>query len=320
MQPESTSIIYRPDLAQLVQEYDVEKAAARFIGRRAAPIFGVPNRAGQYPIMNRENFKKPASSKRAKDGSYNRITGKFGQGTYRCDENGLEYPIDDARRAEYRNLIDAEAAAAQILWYQLLLGLETRVATLYSGGGFTNHNVATAWSTKATALPLDDIESGIEVIEDKCGVGAEDISLIIPRADFREMLSTAQVVDKSKYTNPGVQPSMLREAQVAAMLGIKEVLRARSVYDSTEEGVTETNAQCWTAGVMYLAVLASDNESLEIPSAARIIQWDEDAPELPVMESYRYDPVRSDIVRGRMHTDEVLIGETDLFVYQLTNT
>jgi hypothetical protein len=320
MQPESASIIYRPDLAQLVQEYDVEKAAARFIARKAAPVFGVPNRAGQYPIMNRENFKKPASSRRAKDGAYNRITGKFGQGTYRCDENGLEYPIDDARREEYRNLINAEAAGSRILWYQLLLGLESRVAALYSGGGFTNHNVATAWSTKATALPLDDIETGIEVLEDKCGAGEGDISLIIPRADFREMLSTTQVVNKSQYTNPGVQPSMLREAQVAAMLGIKEVLRARSVYDSTEEGVAETNTQVWTAGVMYLAVLAGENDDLEVPSAARIIQWDEDAPELPVIESYRDDKVRSDIIRERMNTDEVLIGETDLFVYQLTNT
>ena len=320
MRPESTSMTYRAELTAIVNEYDVEKAAARFIGRRAAPVFEVAECAGEYPIMRRANFKKPATTTRAEGAKFNRIIGQFGKGNYACDENGLAYPVDDRMKRRYTMLIDAEAAAARILWYQLLLSHERRVAALYSGGGFTNTNVATAWSTKATALPLDDLLTGIEQLEDKSGAGGEDISLIIPRADFREMLSTAQVVDKTKYTYPGLQPALLKPLQVAAMLGIKEALVARSVYDSKEEGVAETNTQIWTAGVMYLAVLAADNEDLEQPSAARTMLWTRSAPELPVMESYRDEDATSDIIRARMDTDELLIGETDLFVYQLTNT
>ena len=320
MRPESTSVIFRDDLSILAKEYDEQKAIGRFIARQAAPVAEVASAEGQYPIMNRENFKKPAKTGRTEGSNYNRVSGTFGSGTYDCQEHGLEYVIDDRRLKRYRRLFDAELAATQILRFQLLLAHERRVAALYSGGGFSNTNVATAWSTSDTAVPLDDILTGLETLEDKCGVGPEDISLIIPRADFREMMACAQVTDKVKYTYPGMQPALLQAMQVAAMLGIKSVLKARSVYDSTEEGVAESNTQIWTAGVMYLAVLAEESETLETASAARTILWTADAPELPVVESYREEKIRSDVVRTRDDTDEILMGETDLFVYQLTNT
>jgi len=324
MRPESaTAYVYRPDLVAAVQEFDVEKAAAKFIGRRAAPIFQTPEAAGQYPIINRENFKKYTEGKRAEGAKYNRIVGQFAQGNFACEEYGLEYPIDDRRRNRYRNLIDAETAATRQLWYQLLMGHEVRVAALYSGAGFTNHNVTTAWTTTATAVPINDIKTGIRTLTRKCGCAPRDISLIIPQDDYDELMQVAQIVDKVKYTyskNSGVQPADLDESEVAAMLKLKEVIVAGGAYDSTEEGVAETDTVIWTAGVMYLAILADQNADMEEPSAARTFQWDVEAPELPVIESYRDEEVRGSVIRARMDTDEALTAEADLMVYQITNT
>lgn len=320
MRPESTSVVFRADLQAQAQEFDAEKAALRFIGKRAAPIFESAVAEGQYPIMNRENFKKPANTDRAEDGSYNRIVGQFGKGTYDCEEHGLEYPIDDRKRKRYARFFDAEKAATRILRYQMLLAHERRVAAVYTGGGFTNHNVTTAWSTTGSAVPLDDIATGLDAISDACGCAQGELSMIIPRVDFREMLRTDQVNDKLKYTYPGIQPALVQPAQIASMLQIKQVLIASGAYDIKEEGVTESMSMIWTAGVIYIVLLCDENEDLEVPSAARSILWAEDSPELPVLESYREDKKRADIVRMREDTDEVLIGETDLFVYKLTNT
>ena len=324
MRPESaTAYVYRPDLSAQVQEFDVEKAAQKFIGRRAAPIFTTPEASMGYPIIKRENFKKYTEGKRAEGAKYSRITGEFGKGTYDCEEYGLEYPIDDRRRKRYRNLIDSEAAAARQLWYQLLMGHEVRVAALYSGAGFTNHNVTTAWSTTATATPISDIKAGAKAIGRKCGCTSRDLSLIIPEDDYDELMLVAQIIDKVKYTyskNSGVQPADLDESEVAAMLKLKEVIIARGAYDSTEEGYAESDTVIWTAGVMYLALLAGEGDDLEVPSAARTIMWDVDAPELPVIESYRDEEVRGDVVRARMDTDEVLTAEADLMAYKITNT
>ena len=320
LRPESTAVTARADIAVQLQEYDTTAAAARFIGRRAAPIFESPVCDGRYPIMNRENFKKRTDNARSADGRYNRIPGQVGEGTFTCEDYGLEGVIDDRKRKRYASLFDAEVAVSRQLYFQTLLNHEYRAALLFSGGGFTNHNVATAWTTVAPAVPLTDIQPGLDAIQDKCGAAPEQCSVIIPRVDFREMLATTQVINKTLYTYPGIQPANLQAAQIAAMLGVKQILVASGVVDSTEEGVAETVAQIWTAAILYICVCADENDSLEEPSAARTILWTEDSPELPVTESYRDDPIRSDIIRVRQDSDEVLIGETDLFCYKLTNT
>jgi len=321
MRPESTSVTFRPDLAAEVREYDSAKAAKRFIARKVAPIFESATCEGGYPIINRENFKKPVSTKRTNRGKYNRITGQFGKGTYDCEENGLEYPVDDRMRRKYSHILDAEAAAAKIARYQILLNQEIRVAAAFAAAGLTNTNVATAWSTTASAVPLDDIMTQAENLEDACGIGREWLSLIIPRADYREMMKTDSVVDRVKYVyGKSVIPALLPVAEVASCLGIKEVLIAAGGYDSKEEGVAESNTQIWTAGVIYLGVFCDEGDPLEEPSAARTILWTGDSPESPVVESYREEDSRGDIIRVRHDTDEVMIGEADLFVRKLTNT
>ena len=319
MRPESTSAVLSWPLIEVVSEYDVDKAAAKFIGRRAAPIFKSDKKTGEYPIMNRENFKKRATDNRAADGSYNRITGEFGQGTFACEEYGLEHRVDEALKAEFADELDAYEWAAKHLWFQSLLNHEYRVHAMYSGGGFSNTNVSVDWSTVASGVPLDDLQTGIDTLEDKCGCVSQDLSLIIPRADFREALATDQVVDKSKYTYPGIQPANLKAAQLAAMLDIKDVLVARGAQDSTEEGVAEANAQIWTAGVMYLALLCDENAALREPSAARTILWTRRTAAMPIVETYGEPKTDAEIVRVKLDTDEHLVGETDLFVYKLTN-
>jgi len=320
MRPESTSVTLRRDLSEVAQEYDEKKAAGKFISERACPLIEVAEASATYPIMNRENFKKVDSTLRAADGGYNRIEGTFGSGTFSCDENGLEYRIDDRRRKRFATFLDAEQSATRILRYRMHMARERRVQALWAALGLTNHNVATAWSDSANAKPIDDILTGIETLEDNCGCGREDLTLIIPRADFREALATTQVANKSLYTYPGIQPAMLSAVQFAAMLDIKQILLARSSYDSTEEGVAESNAQVWTAGVMYLAELADAGDDLEVPSAVRMFLWTADSPDLPVIETYRDDSVRSDIVRMREDTDEAATAEANLMAYQITNT
>ena len=196
MRPESTSAAARPVLTEFAKEYYEQKALSKFIGLRAAPLFRANKRTGEYPIFNRESFKKRVTSQsRAAGGAYNRITGQFGVQTYACAENGLEYPVDAVMREQYADLFDAEDAATQILVQQLLMGHEARVAAVYSGAGLTNHNVTTAWSTVATATATNDFETGFIAICDACGCLTSDLSVIIPRADFLELQKVENLIE-----------------------------------------------------------------------------------------------------------------------------
>ncbi|MBE3069609.1 MAG: hypothetical protein IMZ66_05165, partial [Planctomycetes bacterium] len=288
MRPETAAITLRRDLMIVANEFDAEAAGKKFIASLAAPVAPVPEAAATYPVINKECFKRPATStRRTEGGAYNRIQGTFATASYECEENGLEDILDDRRAKRFASWLDFEREATRLLRYQMLMAWEKRVKAAYVALGLTNTNVGTAWTTVATATPLGDIQTGVETLEDKCGCIGEDLSLIIPRADFREFLAVTQVVDKSKYTYPGVQPANLAADQIAKMLGIKQVLLARGSYDGSEEGITaESATQIWTAGVMYLALLADPGSGLDRPSAMRTIRWTGDgvAADGPIVE------------------------------------
>ncbi len=323
MRPESTTAAVRPVLTELAQEYFIERARAKFIGLRAAPLFRANKRIAQYLRFKRESFKKRVTTQtRAPGGAYNRITGEFDRLTYTCEENGLEYPVDDVLKEQYADMFDAEDAATSILVTQILMGHEARVAALYVAASLTNHAVATAWSSTSTAVPITDIQGGLNTLGDANGCMPSDVSLVIPRADFQELQRVDEIIDLVKYVwnQSTMIPANIPAATVATALGIKEILVAGGSYDTQEESYAESNTQFWTAGVMYLAVLAPAESSLIVPSQARTILWTDDSPDFPVIESYREEQTRSDIVRGRFQTDEVNTGDDDIMAYQITNT
>ena len=322
MRPESTSVTLRRDLTATAQEYDEESAQRKFIAPVAAPIAVVGEQAATYPVMNRENFKKVDDVKRGEDGAYNRIVGEFGSRSYDTEDHGLETPLDDRKAARYRNWISFEQAMTRVLRFRMMMAWERRVAALWSGLGLTNHNVDTAWSDKSNAKALSvDLAAAFNDLEDACGCDRSELTLIIPRADYAELVETDEIRNRIQYTYPGVQPAQLGAAQLASMLQIKQVRIARSSYDSKAEGESESMSQVWSAGVLYVALLAEPQSPLEMPSACRTLIWPGDgAADIPVVETYRDDRVRGDVLRVRDDTDEVATAEADLMAYQITNT
>ncbi len=331
MRPESATTIVRPELALYLSEFDAEGAAKRFIGRRAAPIYVSDNQTGEYGIVNRESFQKRTDSHRAEGAGYARITGKVSKATYSTEEYGLEETLDDRQAARLRPTFELEQLAIRHLWYQMLLDYEYRVHAAYTGLGLTNTNVSTAWTTTDSAKPINDFQTQFDNLAKSCGAAPSDLSIIIPQADWRELLAVAQVNDKIKYTYPGIQPAELTGAQVANMLGVKEVLIAGAYYDTTEEGYAASLSAIWTSGVIYIGLLSPEGAPLNAESAFRTVVWNEGSNgdslasnistmDYVTVESYRDEVVRGDVIRARWNTDEVAMGDADLFVRKLTNT
>jgi len=323
---ETTSVSLRRDLSQTANEFADGRAAQRFIARQVAPIARVAETEGRYPVWCRENFKKrPTQTNRASGAGYERIGAQFNQLTYACEEHGLEFPLDDRNSRKYTTWLDFEQYAARVLRFQLLQEWEIRGATLFNSGiGLTNTNVATAWSDTANADPVTDIIKRCEAIEQNSGVDRSEHVVVIPSVDYREAMATDAVRELIKYTygrDAGIQPQLLRTDDFARMVGVRRVLRASSYYDSAQEGITESNAAIWPAGVIFVAVVADEGDPLDIMSAARTMLYDQDGvTDIPLMERYRDESVRSEILRGREDTDEVATAAADLLAQKLTNT
>jgi len=325
LQPETTSGRPRPDLFELQQEYDWASMEQMFIADAACPPIPTPTRNGTYYIWNRETLRQVKSDTRSPEGAFNRVQHLFGNGTFDCVSRGLEEPIDRETESEFATLFSADEEARNALRHHILLAREKRVADLYADAGFTETGAATAWSSSGSAVPLTDIKTGIDSLTDSAGVAAQQITMIIPLADYNELITTDQVNDKVKYTyarTDGIQPAYLPADTLAGMLGIRRVVVGDASYNAAGQGLTASISRFWTAGTIYLAVLAEpDNPSRRAMSAFRRYYWQQFTGQggAPYFEEYPEYNTDSRIIRARLNDDPVQTAETDLMVYALSS-
>ena len=129
MRPKKDSVVYRPDLGQLVIAF-VEGGTMGFIGLELMPMFYAPDQAGTYPVIPAAALLGIHDVSRAPRGAYPRDDWTYERGRYGTTEKGTEEPVDDVER----NLFDREAPgmadliATQRAFSKIMRGQEKRIA------------------------------------------------------------------------------------------------------------------------------------------------------------------------------------------------
>ena len=90
------------------------------------------------------------------------------------------------------------------------------------------------------------------------------------------------------------------------LLGVRQILVGRGIYNTAKEGKPFANADIWNATYVMVEVIGNPNR-LADPSVGRVFLWTADSPENATVEQYRDDASRSDIFRVRQHVDEIVI-------------
>ena len=320
-----SGVTFRRDLSAVATEFAAEEARRwGFIGPQVAPVFSVPEAEGTYPVLCREQFLKADDVNRAEDGHYNVVDGHVGSQSFTCEDYGLESLLDDRKRRRYASFFDMEVGTQKLLIHKILLAQERRIAALAmdTTGTYSAVTVGTSWSN-ASATILSDVATGVDAIGGRTGMPPEMISLILTRSDFRYVCRNTEILAQVSSTyglDSGIRPGYLQAAQIAHVLGIKQVLVGSGQYDTKGEAVTASLSAIWPSGYAQLAVLAEPGDPLESPSAWRTMRWTDDAPTDVVVERYRDDARRGDVLRVRQDTDEVATSEADLANYQLDLT
>ena len=220
--PSSATTVSRPDLAAVVYEYALAQSQSRFVGLQALPVFEVPDRSGQYPVIPIEALLKLPDTKRAARGKYNRGDWNFELGNYDCKENGWEEPLDDSEASMYRRFFDAETVAAERAMDIILRTQELRIKNmLFNTSNFSAHSVTNEWDDSTNATPIGDINTGKKTIRNACGL--EPNALIIGRSVFENLCLTAQIAGAVKYTTPLEVMNMEQKKQLVALaLGLED--------------------------------------------------------------------------------------------------
>jgi hypothetical protein len=298
-QPTSDTVIQRPDLAVVVSEFR-ETAVTGMIGRRVLPVFRTAKQTASFPVIPKEVMLKIHKTHRAMRGAYPRSDWEFEDGFFFTRENGWEELIDDRERALYATLFDAEVVATQRATRIVDMNQELRIASkVFNPANFTVHDIVNEWDDAANAVPIDDVNAGKNAIRQASGLLAN--ALIIAWTTFQSLKNCDQIVDRIKFTFPGIDINKMTTQELARVFDVPQVLVGGAIYDSADKGRDATIADVWNDEYAMLTVI-SDAASIADPCIGRTFMWDQENAG---------DGRRSDVVRVRHDSDERFIQSVD---------
>lgn len=311
MRAKTDTTIFRPDLGFTVMEY-YEGPTMGFIGLEVMPIFRTAKQAASYPVIPKEVLLKIPDTARAPRGTYNRGDWDYERGQFNTAEQGWEEPVDDTER----DMIEQEGSAgiADFVATKRAMNIimraqEKRIADkVFNSSNFTAHAVTNEWDDPTNATPINDVNDGVLTFRTQCGM-LPDV-LIIAFYTFVKLKECDQIVNRLKYTFPGIDINKMTSTQLAAVFNVPRVLIGGGVYDSAGKGLDASISDLWDKEFAAL-VKISTGDSITEPGLGRTFLWTEDSAENPIVEQYREDKVRSDIFRVRHNVDEAFIQSKD---------
>ncbi|MDY6903695.1 MAG: hypothetical protein SWH61_03325 [Thermodesulfobacteriota bacterium] len=308
----SDNAVIRPDLGVVVDEHR-QSIGMGMIAGKILPYFPVALQAFGFPVLPKEMMLKLKETARAPRAAYGRGDWQWENGIYMTKENGWEEPVDDREKAMYATLFDAEAVAAKRANKIVLHAREKRVSDLvFNTTRFSGHAVSNEWSDAVNATPITDVKDARQAVELQCGMTPN--ALITDSTTFDCIKECDQIVERIKYTFPGIEITDMNAAQVAQALGVKYLLVGGGVYDAAGENKDANITRFWPSDQVMLTRIAEDNDITE-PCIGRTFYWTEESGSegevKAIVETYREDKTRGDVVRVRHDSDEALLASHD---------
>lgn len=322
--PSSPSTFQRPDLGQAYLEFDLMAHIQGFIGPSLMPMTPVALAASSFSKVLIEQLLNSARDvKRAPGAGYSRNETTFTQDNYSTEERGVEELLDDRDRAVFAYTgIQFEQLAADRAVADLLRDLEVEIKTiLQDSSTYDSTAVTTEWDTHATALPIADVMAGREAFKLQCGVYPNAMAMSEKVAT--NVVQCAEVKEVIKYTSQADPGSLL--GGMGSDMGVRMKTSALLAQIFRTENVYISPAVTNSANIAQTAVLGDiwDDEEvtlLRVPAGSdvRSIGFGRTfAFEQMVLEQYRDEPKRSDVIRARFDLDVKVI--TAECIHILTN-
>lgn len=300
-----TKGVPRMDLGIAVMEYVEE--AEEFIGTKVLPIFRTKKKESTYPVITRESITRDADTKRAPRGNYNRDGFEAEDGSYKCEEHGLEGALDDGEREMYASDFDAELITSKITARRVLQAQEKRIAAgVFNTGTFAGAALYTNYSGAPWDAAGSDAIGQIRAIKTKvrqnCGMKAN--ALICSGTNIDRLKGNTGIKDSIKYVARLTDAELMNA--LADIFGLKYVIVADGIRNSAKEGQSFVGADIWSDDYAMVARVIENGQDFSQPGLGRTFLWENDSPENAVVEQYRDETVRSDIFRVRQHVNEVI--------------
>lgn len=250
-----------------------------YIADKVFPNVPVEHQTDKYFVFKKGDFFRDQAQKRA-DATESAGGGfKLTTQTYSADVWAFHKDIGQQVRNNADPAVDVDVSTTKFVMQTLAIRRERFFASTYLQAGVwgtTITGTAAApdsthtiyWNDDANSDPFTDISTAQTTILQNTGFNPNVLTITWPV--YQALRKHPLVIDRIKYTNPAyagtITPKLLAEA-----FDIEEVLVSKAVYNSANEGATDSFS--FIAGKCALLCYRPPNPGLMIPSAGYTFSW-----------------------------------------------
>lgn len=299
---------FRPDLNMGLDRFDLAADQAGFVGLKIAPVFEVAFSAGEYKLREIADILQRRNDDRASDGTYQSAELRWGKGSFATEEHGFEVRIDRNQAAIHKNWWNADMEAAEAARDVVLRNHNARVIAAAQADRSQNTAAAAVWTNPSTANPIKDVIDARVAFVNRNGVRPN--ALAIDWSVYEYLLDNVAVRDRmlnlgliSEIRSPLLNPQVL-----AAAFDVQHLIISGAFTNSANQPNAATIASMWTKTSAAL-FLYDDNPNTLKPCFMRTLHWGEDGGNIgESIDRYYNEAKRSDVVRQRMQTQEIVLN------------
>ena len=289
----------RPALTDVAKEYELD--SSEYMAKDILPIFGTQNYNDTFWKIDvtQKSKSAPINLKRGPGGVYKSIDYQTEPDSYTCEDKGLTAYIDDREKNQYKDSFDAEVATTELTIDNILLDNEKAAATLlFSASNFAGYtgDVTTEWSS-ASGTPFADIQGKLKTLKDQVGgsIGRSEICLGVSELVFRNIIKTTEIQGLIKGGDASEQDKVFK-ADKAGAARLANILNIDKVFFSNAQ---DNGSDVWDDEYALLFLRSTGMSLKSSIQLGRTFLWEEESAELPIVETYRDEDHRSDVVRVR---------------------
>lgn len=313
----------RLDLTGPIRTQDAPGTA---IALRLMPPFPVNKKAATMPklLVTGDQVMK---IKHAPKTAYKRVEATLDDDNFNCEEAAIEVPIS-AEDYDVLGQDGAEEVATNLGRDIVITAREAAIADVISGsagetlltGQVTEPDSGENWG-ESGGKPIDDVAEADAALTLRIGAGPR--ALLISQYDLEDLQTNEQIRAEWRrivgQTDASATGRRIKLAELAMVLGVDEVLVGDRRKNTANSGQAASYAYIWPTKYAFLFRPVQNPKDLSEPAFGRTLMWDNanlgaealvstDEAQALFVESYRDEPIKSDIVRVGEYTDQKILN------------
>jgi hypothetical protein len=279
-----------------------------FIASKVFPLISVDKKSDSYYIYTqadwfRDEARVRGDASESAGGGYTLSTA-----TYTAVVFSFHKDVGDQVVQNSDDPLNPMQDATRFITQKLLLRQEIQwVSDYFVTSVWANDTTPTnTWDDYASSDPIDDIELGKETILKNTGFMPN--KLVLGYEVFRKLKHHPDIIDRIKYTT-NAATNMVTAQLLAALFEVDEVLVARAIKNSSNEGQTASYA--FTHGKNALLAYAPARPGLLEPAAGYTFGWRGISDGLGTtvgISRFRMPELRADRIEGQMAWDNKVVA------------